>query len=184
MASLTNIVNRVKTMKCKRNTSKHLKTNYWHFPLCNVLHVFYHVVQLQSILEYVKHPKCESGNNSKIIDESLTTIPFPFHVLTCTTFPEGYFIECPRPEFGNTFQKRLLASQKCHNFNLTYLVHFMCYYLRLFKNTFQNVSETYVRKGWMDAFTDPILWTKSNCFGGGVTVEKGIKQFRLCFLFW
>jgi hypothetical protein len=35
----------------------------------------------------------------------------------------------------------------------------------------------------MDAFTDPILWTKSNCFGGGVTVEKEIKPFRHYFLF-
>lgn len=51
-------------------------------------------------------------------------------------FPPGYFIECPRPEFGNTFQERLLASQnkKSHNFNLTYLVHFnVLFYLRRLK---------------------------------------------------
>ena len=45
----------------------HLKTpqdsNYWHFP-CVMLCTLPFVVQLQYILQYVKHLKCESGNNS------------------------------------------------------------------------------------------------------------------------
>lgn len=51
------------------NTKKgiHLKTpqysNYWHFP-CVMLCTLPFVVQLQYILQYVKHLKCESGNNS------------------------------------------------------------------------------------------------------------------------
>lgn len=54
----------------KRNTSgkqKGNKTpqhrNYWHFP-CVMLCTLPFVVQLQYILQYVKHLKCESGNNS------------------------------------------------------------------------------------------------------------------------
>lgn len=70
-----------------------------------------------------------------------TAVPFLLlHVLTCTTFPTrvicfSLIIECPRPEFGNTFQERLLASRKsktkCHNFNLTYLVHFNVLFLTM-----------------------------------------------------
>lgn len=69
-----------------------------------------------------------------------TAVPFLLHVLTCTTFPTrvicfSLIIECPRPEFGNTFQERLLASRKsktkCHNFNSTYLVHFNVLFLSL-----------------------------------------------------
>lgn len=38
-------------------------SNYWHFP-CVMLCTLPYVVQLQYILHYVKHLKCESGNNS------------------------------------------------------------------------------------------------------------------------
>lgn len=58
----------------------------------------------------------------------------PASCLNMHNFSTRVFIECPRPEFGNTFQERLLASQKtkCHDFNLTYLVHFnVLFYLRL-----------------------------------------------------
>lgn len=102
----------------KRNTSKTpLDRNYWHFP-CVMLCTLPFVVQLQYILQYVKHLKCESGNNltnhDKFDDDdnNKTAVPFLLHVLTCTTFSTRVFIECPRPEFGNTFQERLLASQE------------------------------------------------------------------------
>lgn len=54
----------------KSNTSEKQKgnktpqhRNYWHFP-CVMLCTLPFVVQLQYILQYVKHLKCESGNNS------------------------------------------------------------------------------------------------------------------------
>lgn len=87
-------------MKYKKGI--HLKTpqdsNYWHFP-CVMLCTLPFVVQLQYILQYVKHLKCESGNNSTnqndnfflTINNNKTAVPFLLHVLTCTTFPQGYF---------------------------------------------------------------------------------------------
>lgn len=100
-------------------------------------------------------------------DTDKTAVPFLLHVSTCTTFPTrvicfSLIIECPRPEFGNTFQERLLASRKsktkCHNFNSTYLVHFNVLFLSLSRSPTPDYSKrshddsgTYVHTNWMDA---------------------------------
>lgn len=87
-------------MKYKKGI--HLKTpldsNYWHFP-CVMLCTLPFVVQLQYILQYVKHLKCESGNNStnqwQFFDDNnnnKTAVPFLLHVLTCTTPPQGFLL--------------------------------------------------------------------------------------------
>lgn len=105
-------------MKYKKGI--HLKTpqdsNYWHFP-CVMLCTLPFVVQLQYILQYVKHLKCESGNNSTNQwqfwqHQQRNCCSLPASCLNMHNFSTRVFIECPRPEFGNTFQERLLASQK------------------------------------------------------------------------
>lgn len=145
-------------MKYKKGI--HLKTpqdsNYWHFP-CVMLCTLPFVVQLQYILQYVKHLKCESGNNSTNQwqfwqHQQRNCCSLPASCLNMHNFSTRVFIECPRPEFGNTFQERLLASQKnVTNFNLTYLVHFMCYFTSDYSKHSHDDSVTYVRTSWMDA---------------------------------
>lgn len=120
MASLTKSVIHVKRWNTK---GIHLKTpqdsNYWHFP-CVMLCTLPFVVQLQYILQYVKHLKCESGNNSTNRwqywhKQQQNCCSLPVSCLNMHNFSIRVFIECLRPEFGNTFQERLLASQrKCH----------------------------------------------------------------------
>lgn len=143
-------------MKYKKGI--HLKTpqdsNYWHFP-CVMLCTLPFLVQLQYILQYVKHLKCESGNNLSNPwqyrqQQNRHSLP-----VSCLNMHNSIrvFNECPRPEFGNTFRERLLMSQKkmTHNFNLTYLVHFMCYFNSDYWKHSYNNSETYVRTSWMGA---------------------------------
>lgn len=92
--------------------------------------------------------------------------------------------ECPRPEFGNTFQERLLVSRKsktkCHNFNSTYLVHFNVLFLSLsstpdYSERSHDDSGTYVHTNWMDAIeiiaififffaeNNLLLWRQYSC---------------------
>lgn len=117
MASLTKSVIHVKRWNTKKGI--HLKTpldsNYWHFP-CVMLCTLPFVVQLQYILQYVKHLKCESGNNSTKQwqfwrQQQQNCCSLPASCLNMHNFSTRVFIECPRPEFGNTFQERLLVSQ-------------------------------------------------------------------------
>jgi len=75
-------------------------------------------------------------DNRKKINYSL-----PISCLNMQNLSIRVFIECPRPEFGNTFQEETpRVSKMSHDFNLTYLVHFMCYLTSL---TIQSALTTF-----------------------------------------
>lgn len=167
-------------MKYKKGI--HLKTpldsNYWHFP-CVMLCTLPFVVQLQYILQYVKHLKCESGNNSTKQwqfwrQQQQNRCSLPASCLNMHNLSTRVFIECPRPEFGNTFQERLLASQKkCHNFNLTYLVHFnVLFYLWLLEALSRQFCNLCAHKLNGCHWNDHYYWGLKPFPVGGSTVEK------------
>lgn len=63
-------------------------------------------------------------------DNNETAVPFLFHVLTCTTSPHGYLLNVRGLSLAihSRRDSSRLEKKMSHNFNLTYLVHFMCYF--------------------------------------------------------
>lgn len=91
---------RLSMLKDEIQKGIHLKTpqdrNYWHFP-CVMLCTLPFVVQLQYILQYVKHLKCESGNNStnqwQFWQQQQNCCSLPVSCLNMHNFSTRVFIE-------------------------------------------------------------------------------------------
>lgn len=135
----------------------HLKTpqdsNYWHFP-CVMLCTLPFLVHTQYILQLVKLLKCESGNNSTkrvtiFNDDNIdTSLPFRFHVLTCTTFHKGIYWMSEAWVWQYIPEETLLVSKSLQLdiFSAFYVL----FYPRLF-NAFSQHFLSYVQTSWMDA---------------------------------